>query len=246
MLSKAKSCIVLVMSLFFAAPQASLAVPVVVYSNNFESGAGSIGPEWSGATWHAAHSISEVTAHVGDYFLSGGTTLTLAGLPAHSTLSLQFDLYLFNTWDGENLTFGNDFFSLRGDVVFSASFTNHQPEGQSYPGAADVNPGRPGSAVTQIYLGLDPLGTGDAFFINHTASTFSVTFGGPTSQTDEQWGIDNIRVTVDTPGQPVPEPATLALLCMGFLGLYMQMARRRRRSGQHGTHVKALHPDRFC
>ena len=87
----------------------------VVYGlKDFNAVGGAFGSEWSGATWHAGHSI--VDGHIGDYSLNGGTTLTLTGLGAHTQIALEFDLYLFNTWDGNNTQFGPDFFSLAGDV----------------------------------------------------------------------------------------------------------------------------------
>lgn len=196
----------------------------VIYSNDFNSGSGSIGSEWSGASWHGAHDI--VGAHIGDYSLSGGTTLTLTGLASHTSLALSFDLYLFNTWDGNNLTYGPDYFSLSGDVTFSHTFTNHQPQGQTYPGSADVNPGLPGASVTQIYYGLDPTGSGSEFLMSHTGSSFTVTFSGPTSQTDEQWGIDNVKVSIFNPTTTVPEPATVILMGLGLLAISLGLRRK--------------------
>jgi hypothetical protein len=73
-------------------------------------------------------------------------------------------------------------------------------------------------SATHVYLGLDPTGFGDEFLIDHTGDTFSVTFGGPTTQTDEWWGIDNVRVSINTISE-VPEPATLALMGIGLMGL---------------------------
>lgn len=203
----------------FLCRQASATVTVVYGLNDFNSGAGSIGTEWTGAMWHGSHSI--VDPHIGDYFEGGSTTLTLTGLASHTQVALEFDLYLFNSWDGNNSTWGDDFFSLSGDVTFSETFTNHHslnglPD-QTYPGVADVNPGFPGLSVTQIYLGLDPTGSGSEFLVGHTGSTFSVTFGGPTSQSDEQWGIDNVRVSIFSAN--VLEPTTLALLGLGLFGL---------------------------
>jgi hypothetical protein len=138
---------------------------------------------------------------------------------------LAFDLYLFNTWDGNDPTYGLDFFSLSGDVLFSETFTNHQEEGQTYAGKPDETLGPAGMRQTQVYRGLDPMGSGDQFLIAHSADAFTVTFGGPTTQSDEQWGIDNIRVSIDSlasasaDGPSVAEPTTLALLGLALVGL---------------------------
>ncbi|GAX60558.1 endoglucanase [Candidatus Scalindua japonica] len=166
--------------------------------------------------------------YLGDFTLGQSSTLNLTGIGSHTALALEFDLYLFSTWDGNNTTFGPDFFSLSGDVNGSWTFTNHQPQGQSYPGSPDLIPFGSGADATHVYLGLDPTGTGDDFQISHTASTFSVTFGGPTDQIDEWWGIDNVRVSIDG-GTTVPEPTTVALLGIGLAGLAGAEVRRRRK-----------------
>ena len=206
----------------FGLSQQASALPLQVYFNDFEI---NVGPEWSDANrTDAPTELGAINSYYhGNYSLSDSTTLTLTGLPTHTQLSLQFDLYLFNTWDGENTRWGKDFFSLSGDIEGSWTFTNHQPEGQSYPGSPDLIPyGTAGNmGATYVYLGLDPTGSGDEFLISHTSSTFTVTFGGPTTQTDEWWGIDNVRVTIDQPGGPanVSEPAILALLGVGLAGI---------------------------
>ena len=168
--------------------------------------------------------------------------LTVSGLPAHTQLALEFDLYLFNSWDGNVVgsdgTFGPDFFSLSNDITFSETFTNHQVSSglpdQTYPGAPDLcfgncGVGFFGAGDTHVYRGLDPTGFGSEFLISHNLSTFSVTFGGPTDQADEQWSIDNVVVTIDGNNVvSVPEPTTLSMLGAGLLGLGAIAWRRRR------------------
>lgn len=178
---------------------AVLATGAPVFETDFEAG---IPAEFSST---AAGSDADVGAYHGLFTLSESTTLTLPALPAHSQVLLEFDLYLFNTWDGNNTGFGPDFFSLSGDVTGSWTFTNHQPEGQTYPGSPDEIYGS-GASATHVYRGLDPTGTGDGFLVSHSSDTFAVTFAGPTDQTDEQWGIDNVRVTL------IPEPSSTMLL----------------------------------
>ena len=186
------------------APAATL-----VYSTDFGSG---LDPQWSGGNI-ATSSI--LGAYSGSYTLSQSTNLTLTGLAPHNSVKLEFDLYLFNSWDGENLTFGKDFFSLSGDVNGSWTFTNHQPEGQSYPGTPDEIYGS-GASATHVYRNLDSTGTGNGFSVTHNSDTFSVTFGGPTTQTDELWGIDNVRVSINA----VPVPAAAWLFGSGLFALF--------------------------
>jgi len=193
----------LVLGLFIGSAHAA----TTVYSTDFESGLDSV---WSSGSTQATDAT--LGNYNGNYSLAGGTTLTLMDLPAHTNLTLSFDLYLFSTWDGENTIWGKDYFSLTGDVNGSWTFTNHQPEGQSYPGVPDEIYGI-GMSATHVYRGLDPTGSGDAFIIDHSGSTFTVTFGGPTTQADEWWGIDNVSVSVSN----VPIPATFWLMLTGLL-----------------------------
>ncbi|MGA1825259.1 MAG: PEP-CTERM sorting domain-containing protein [bacterium] len=204
-----KLLVVLCATVFvFGVVKLANALPVEIYSNNFES---SIGSEWSDTQINYSPILGN---YHGDYYLSQGSTLTLTGIQPHTQLSLEFDLYLFYTWDGNDTYYGPDWFGLDGDIDMEWTFTNHQPEGQSYPGSPDEIYGS-GSTSTHVYRGLDPTGFGDEFLISHTDQTFNVAFTGPTTQSDEWWGIDNVRVTVNS----VPEPATCLLLLFGFTGL---------------------------
>lgn len=194
----------------------------VIYTNDFEGS--TLGSEWSSGGLTTSYNGSPATQYHGNFNLNGSTTLTLTGLAAHSQILLDFDLYLFNTWDGEgNSCCGEDHFSLSGDVTFDETFSNHQL--QSYAGVADecyygstaVSCTTPNSQRTDIYRSLGPTGADTGFLFNHSGSTLTITFSGPTTQTDEWWGIDN--VTISTVGTSVPEPAGIALLGLGLLGL---------------------------
>lgn len=211
----------------------SSALPVQIFFDDFETSP--IAPQWSDTNRTTATASPPLTDDAalgfyhGDYTLGQSTTLALSGLPAHTQLALSFDLYLFATWDGENLTFGKDFFSLSGDISFSETFTNHQPQGQSQAGTPDETYGSAGPSQTHVYRGLGPTGSSSEFLIPHSSSSFTVTFGGPTTQADEWWGIDNVRVTIDAGPQPVPEPSALTFLGTGLAGLYALRFRRKRR-----------------
>ena len=215
--------------LFFVLLFGSHAFAGIIYTNDFEGS--TLGSEWSSGGLTTSSDGSPATQYHGNFNTTGSTTLTLTGLSAHSQVLLDFDLYLFSTWDGEgSYCCGKDHFSLSGDVTFDETFSNHQV--QSYAGTADecyigstaVSCTSPNSTRTDIYRSLGPTGADTGFLFAHSGSTLTITFAGPTTQTDEWWGIDNISIS--TNDTSVPEPAGIALLGLGLLGI--GLGRRRR------------------
>ena len=91
-----------VLGLFIGAPGAFGAI----YSNDFE---GTVGSEWS------TNQVTTAPGGTGTRFLgrfgnipciggvccpASGSTLTLTNLPPHQGLTIEFDLYIICTWDG--------------------------------------------------------------------------------------------------------------------------------------------------
>lgn len=159
-------------------------------------------------------------------------TLSLTGLPAHDTISLEFLFAAIDSLDGTGTFPAGDFFKIvfDGATLFSESFANALPSQiQSYVPPAGVELARrvdlgfsgPGSFFTDSAYNLGA----DRRFANfaHTGSTASIEFFifGPGNQSlaDESWAMDNLRVSVTTRGLAVPEPASLALLGIGLAGL---------------------------
>lgn len=206
------------------------ALPNEVFFADFPPGP--VPPEFSAGGTSVAQIGPEainqgLSRYLGKFTTTGSTTLTLTGLPPHTQLELEFDVYFFRSWDGSAPPAdGPDFFSLAGDINFSATFTNHRQEGQTFPVGADVYLNDPGTALssfgdptaTMAFFRIGPSSTGSSFIIPHTGDTFTVTFGGPTTSGDEQWGIDNVRVSVGSAATvPAAVPTTgnwgLAILC---------------------------------
>jgi hypothetical protein len=165
------------------------------------------------------------------------TTLTLNNLPAHTQLSISFDLYIIRTWDGID-PMGPDVWDLSivgGQTLLHTTFNNFWTSQnlQSYPDAytGGVNLHHVGAAEINT-LGFRVTGYGDSimdsiyrfpneyhsFTFDHTASSIEIKFSGFALQSgslgeqnvyDESWGLDNVVIT--------PEPATFLLLGLGGL-----------------------------
>lgn len=156
----------------------------------------------------------------GPTFLRGQTgnviTLTVADLPPHTSLSVDFLFAAIDSLDGTGSYPAGDFFrvDLDGVTIFRESFANAvQSQIQSYlPPVPEIVLARhvdlgfsgPGSFYTDSAydLSLDPQ------FEDwpHTASTATLTFQlegeGVQSLDDESWAIDNVRVTVGNSPRP--------------------------------------------
>ena len=152
------------------------------------------------------------------------TRLTLTNLPTHTSIDVNFLLAIINSWDGlaaVNATLAPDFFNVRvdGQVIFRESFDNARQgltQGYIAPPGVQLTPlpftdlGFPSSTSTSNEsawnLGLDPVFAN----IPHSASTLTIDLfadgAGFQGGTNESWGIDNLRVTLN--GVPVVSPVS--------------------------------------
>jgi len=111
--------------LAMASTPAGPANAVVVYTESFEGVAvgATPGPEWSTSLAGGVEvdrTPGKVGGHAADRFLGHNdtsttlgltneiVTLSLSGLPAHSDVSLSLELFIIQSWDRNNLTFGPD------------------------------------------------------------------------------------------------------------------------------------------
>jgi hypothetical protein len=160
-------------------------------------------------------------------FNNDSVSLQLDDLPAHSFVVVEFDLYLIASWDGSDGLYEFDrwSFGLAGETpLVDSTFSNHDPAGfqsprQHYPDpfGGSLHPAGTG-AVSSDTLGY--LHQGDSiyhfrFAIPHVDDALELVFAASGLQhfDDENWGLDNVRVTLNTQGVLAndhdPEGATL-------------------------------------
>lgn len=206
-------------SLSIAQPDAQAAV----YTNNFE---GTVGAEWSLRTVSATPAgARRFLGQFGDQTVR----LSLTNLPPHSVVRVSFDLFVINSWDGNNTTYGPDRWTWRvvnGPVLVDTTFSNVLPIDQAFPG--DVGQGSfPAGFLASATNTLGYAGASDRF--GDTVYAFSRSFThGETNLTlqftynpragtygglgDEGWGLDNVRVEVLDASAGLLEAAASTLL----------------------------------
>jgi hypothetical protein len=191
-----------------------------IYSNTFESGAG---PEWSNQTTELTPgtAVRPPMRFLGE-LANGTVTLSLGSIPTHSTMTIDFDLFVIRTMDGSSTVsgLGPDLWSLSvagGPTLLNTTFSNITPDLAKLTGSF---PEGFFQAYTGSYpTGLYPYWTGayeantlgfmvgsfadDAIYhlkytFPHTGSTvqFNFTSGQTQPISDESWGLKNVNVSV--------------------------------------------------
>ncbi|MBU1260621.1 MAG: PEP-CTERM sorting domain-containing protein [Planctomycetes bacterium] len=207
----------------------------MVYSNDFE---GSVGSEWSSTTTDITPGTPSHAADkfLGQFWGSDTVSLTLNNLPSHAELTVSFDLYIIQSWDGNNDAYGPDIWDLSvsgGPTLLHTTFANSvgirtQSYPDSYPngdyesrtGAAENDTlGFTYHSVSFIRDSVYRFYGTESLTFSHSGSSVVLNFSGNIHDVfpnQESWGIDNVQVT--------PEPATILLLTLG--GLVLRKNRR--------------------
>ena len=204
---------------------------------------GALGSEWSSTTVD--------TTPLGSRNFLGqfdNATVSLAlPLPAHTEVTVSFDLFILQSWDGNDTDFGPDVWELIADggptllhTTFTNAFASEPAFRQAYPDAfpGGDHPGLTGAAESDTLgypnvAGYD--GASDSvyqlsFTFLHSASDLILHFAGTGLEGigDESWGLDNVRIDVT----PIPEPNTLFLCGAGLAGYGVMSWWRRKRKAR--------------
>jgi hypothetical protein len=136
-------------------------------------------------------------------------TITLSGLPAHSSVNLSFLFAAIDSLDGAGSFPAGDYLKITfdGATIFREAFANAtETQVQTYlapPGVELARRVELGFGAGTFYtdsaynMGADP----QFQLLPHTASTLTLTFEIESSALqgldDESWGIDNLRISLN-------------------------------------------------
>ena len=187
----------------------------VIYEENFNNIDKDLKVAWSNPK-------VDITANSKTLFLgqfgNESVKLTLDKLPAHKTVTVQFDLYILKTWDGDEPVSGPDLWGLKLDdavALIDTSFTNVSTNRQRFA----CKSGEEVTPQCQLAWGVGPAGAAainslgfkpwDSVYkikrtFAHDRSFLMLTFYGAlkemspavTTIDNESWGLDNVRVEV--------------------------------------------------
>src|SRR5579859_7688161 len=193
----------------------------VIYSNDFE---GAVGPEWSITNTDvtpvgARHFLGQI----GSVSVEQAVTLTLTNIPPHTGITVSFDLYIIDSWDGHGIDVGPDIWDLTAVGVTNllhTTFSNVQncfgcDRCQDFPGTypGSEYQAKTGAVETNSlgyhFLYGSPCTTvsmdaGDAVYrlsysFPHTDTSLALDFSdsltGAKLTRDESWGLDNVVVS---------------------------------------------------
>lgn len=211
-----------------------------IYTEDFERG---IGSEWSNSV---STTIDKST--VLGTFNESPVTLTLPNAPVDVNMTICFDLWVMDSWDGNSDIHGPDVFSVAlspDRTLLSTTFSNTYDDPiQSYPKTygeekMENHAFTTGAAKTGEFNGHFTRFTDSKYeicrtFLN-TDELLNITFSAHLTQgmSDESFGIDNVSISVE---QPVMEAnITEQIQCLEQVALSPNPAKSDIRLSVSGT-----------
>lgn len=183
------------------------AVFTTAYSNNFSS---SIGNAWTFPAINPVNVPTIQTYNGGEvlgYLSNQQAKLNLTNLPTHDSITVDFDLYIHDTWDGNSTVSGPDMFRviLDNDTALNTTFSNEtwNSTTQSYPNNFSASNASFTGSLTRTLPTACNFGGGSLSAkyhitkkIAHTATTLAMILeaSGLENICNESWSIDNVTV----------------------------------------------------
>ncbi len=236
---------ILAAATFAAILAAAPAGAQVVYSNDFDGGVvtgpgvgvtidnggesrGALTGTWNANGWKNNFlintSVNPITT----------TQFNFTGLGAHTSVSLGGVLGLLDSWDSIDGSPAPDYLQVLINGIVVATMTANSASGTTTdPAGGNIIAFHEQVDTNQFYSDtlVDFTNSPWANFA-HSGSTLTVGFraagAGWQGGTDESWGLDNFSVTLNNATGAVPEPATWAMMLMGFGAVGGALRSRRR------------------
>lgn len=160
---------------------------------------------------------------------------SLSGIGAHDLIDVSFTLAFLDSWDSDDGAPSPDHLQIFLDDVEVLRLTSAGASGSNtfLGGGTQVALGAlfNGSGFYYDQDRIVDMSTASALRFAHTAPTLKLSIrasgAGWQGGSDESWGIDNLTITSLSQAGAVPEPATWAMMILGFAGVGA-MARGRR------------------
>jgi hypothetical protein len=165
------------------------------------------------------------------------STWSLTGLGAHDSLSVSFTAAFLDSWDSTDGAPAPDYLNIYLDGVQVLQLTSAAASGSVtvLGGGTEVAFGDLFDSAGGYYSHdrIVDMSTASSLTFAHTGSSFvlgiSASGAGWQGGDDESWGIDNLSITANQgAGGGVPEPASWALMILGFGGAGAALRGRRR------------------
>jgi hypothetical protein len=165
-----------------------------------------------------------------NYFYNASTgnpatmsTLTLSNLGAHTHVSIDMMLGFLNSWDSSNGSPAPDYLDIYIDGNLAYKLTTVTAGGNVNDHGGGTQVVDNGQIDGSQFYSDDLVDMSTASFLSfaHTSSTLTLSFqasgAGWQGGTDEFWGVDSLSISTRGGGNPVPEPATWALVMIAGL-----------------------------
>ncbi|MFZ4796121.1 MAG: PKD-like domain-containing protein [Bacteroidia bacterium] len=173
--------------------------------NNFSS---AIGSEWSFPAMVPAN-VPTIKNYNGEnvlgYLNNQQAVYSLSNLPNHDMVQIDFDLYIHDTWDGNNGNGTPDLWKMGvdGTNIINTNFSNITWNTQAYPNNIPASNAHNSGFVTNNLPAACNIGGGSpttkyhiSRVVPHTANALSIVLEALNLETvcNESWSIDNFEV----------------------------------------------------
>jgi PKD repeat protein len=180
-----------------------------VYNNNFDS---LVGGNWS-FTNESSVGIPKVinfsNITVLGYLGAQKATFTMNTIPKHDSIEVAFDLYIHDSWDGNNSSGVRDIWKMdiNGVNIINTTFSNYNYRTQAFPDNIGVNnPGLTGAAAFNLGFACNIGGKAQTTKyrivkkVAHNNNNLTIDLSGINLESlcNESWSMDNFEVNLIT------------------------------------------------